>query len=86
MNKVEGIYGKSSGPIDKHQSAQLIKDMMKEDDIECKISITNNSFVCALQTPLMARAVMKLDLARDIMFLDTSGTMDRSVIYIFMII
>lgn len=56
-------------------------EMMEQESIQYITSIHTASFVCALRTPLMARAATALDLAKEIMFLDTRGTMEGSIIY-----
>ena len=63
--------------MNKNEASELIKDLMKKEGIDCRVSLEQNPFVCAHITPLMERAARSLDLAKDILFLDTSGTINR---------
>ena len=80
LKHFENIYGKSIGPVSKEDAIEKIKNQMAGQDIEFKADIVDGQIVTVFVTPFMKRVSSHIQNAKEMLFIDTSSSMDRFVI------
>ena len=85
LKKYSSIYGKSIGEISKEESVNKIMEHMSEIDVKCKAAVVDGMLCAAFITPMMERVAQKVETCKELLFLDTSGTMDRYGHYVVLI-
>ena len=76
----------------KHKTAIIVNTCVKkiiehmaEIEVKCKAAVVDGMLCAAFITPMMERVAQKVETCKELLFLDTSGTMDRYGHYVVLI-